>query len=146
MPSSGSNPMMNTMLIQGDEREPDHPALSPFPDPPFTLVPVPGSNPEYYQLGFANPGCNQYVRVYIMAFQSSQPSNPIWSDMSIMLAPWTPNSRSAATQSLLKSSLGNADTIWAGVWWDNGAYATAQAYFAAHPEGGGHHTVPILIG
>ena len=146
MPSSGANPTMTTKLIQGDDRHPDHPAINPLPNPPFTLLPSPDIDPESYQLGFANSGCDQWVRIYIMAFPSSQPGSPTWSDMSIILAPWTPSSRSAATQSFLKSGLGDADTLWVGVWWNDGTYATAADYFAAHPEGGGHHTVPILIG
>jgi hypothetical protein len=146
MPSSGASPYLTTQLIEGDDRHPDHPAINALPDPPFTLLPNPDTDPAYYELRFANSGCDQLVRIYIMAFQSSQPDNPTWSDMSIILSPWTPQTRSAASQSFYKSTLGDADTIWVGVWWDDGTYATAQAYFQDHPAGGGHHTVPITVG
>jgi len=145
MPTSSSNPTLMTRRIAPEGSHPAHPAVNAPADPPFTLLVDPGSNPATYSITFFNSGTDQSVRVYLMAFLSSQPSNPIWSDASLTCPPnFQPPYNNKLTFS--KSSLGNADTLWIGAWWNDGSYATAPAYFTAHPEGGGHHTVPILIG
>jgi hypothetical protein len=144
MPSSSANPTLTTSRIPPQGSHPAHPAVNPPADQPFTLLVNP-SNPLTYSITFFNSGTDQSVRIYLMAFLSSQPSNPIWSDASLTCPPnFQPPYNN--TVGFYKASLGNADTLWIGSWWNDGTYATAQDYFAAHPEGGGHHTVPILIG
>ena len=145
MSSSGANPTFTTQRIPGDEHHPAHPAVNPPNNPPFTLLVDPGSNPATFTITFFNSSTDQTVRIYLMAFNSSQPSNPLWTSASLTCPPnFQPPYNNPITFN--QASLGNSDTLWIGAWWNDGSYATAQAYFAAHPEGGGHHTVPILIG
>jgi hypothetical protein len=144
MPSDGSNPTLTTRRIPPDGMHPAHPAVNAPANPPFTLRVDPGV-PAKYSLTFFNSGTDQSIRIYLMAFLSSQPSNPTWTDASLTCPPnFQPPYNN--TVSWFQVSMGNADTLWVGSWWDDGTYATPQAYFTAHPEGGGHHTVPILIG
>jgi hypothetical protein len=89
-------------------------------------------------------GANQQIRIFLKAFLSSQPSNSIWTDSSLVCRVSPPAPYDKVT--FYKASLGNSDTLWIGTWWDDGTYATAQAYFTDHPAGGGHHTVPITVG
>jgi hypothetical protein len=143
MSSSGYAPTLTTRLIQADGQHPAHPAINEPGDLPYTLLTTPDVDPPGYGLTFTNPACDQQVQVFIMAFQSLQPNSPTWSNMSVVLPP---NSISFGQGlGILKSDLGGADTLWIGAWW-NGIYSTTQAYFADHPAGGGHHTVPITVG
>jgi hypothetical protein len=48
--------------------------------------------------------------------------------------------------SFYRVSLQGATNLWIGCWWDDGTYADAAAYFAAHPYDPNHHTVPVTIG
>jgi hypothetical protein len=145
MASSGSNPTLQTQRIPADEHHPAHPAVIAPANPPFTLLVDPGSDPPTYTITFFNSGTDQTIRIYLMAFLSSQPSNPIWTDDSLTCPPnFQPPYNNPITFD--QSDLGDSDTLWIGTWWDDGTYATAQAYFEDHPAGGGHHTVPITVG
>ena len=145
MPSSSANPSLNTVRIPVDGNHPAHPAIASPASMPFTLLVNPNSNPVAYSITVFNSGTDQSVRIYVMAFLSSSPSSPIWTDASLTCPPnFQPPYQN--TMTFFKSSLGNADTLWIGAWWNDGTYSNAEAYFAAHPEGGSHHTVPIIVG
>jgi hypothetical protein len=145
MASSSANPTLQTRRIAPEGGHPAHPAVNAPDNPPFTLLVDPGSNPATYTITFFNSGTDQTIRIYLMAFLASDPSNPIWTDASLTCPPNFQQPYDNP-KTFYKSSLGSSDTLWIGAWWDDGTYTTAQQYFAAHPEGGGHHTVPIVIG
>ena len=133
MPSS-SNPTFNLYVIWGTPPHPDHPAVT-MPDVPFTLTQV---TPGNYQMTFTN-SLERSVRIFCQAF--TQSANPLWSTADMVL-----QTRSSHMRLFPRSVLNGATNIWLGAWWDDGSYATAAAYFADHPSGGGHHTVPVTIG
>jgi len=62
--------------------------------------------------------------------------------------PWLP--RQFLQQQPRAGGVSGASNLWVGAWWNDGALpdwqAGVTAQFAAHPEGGSHHTVPIRIG
>jgi len=134
MPSSSSNPTFDLYWVPAAPPHPDHPALT-MPDLPFTLTQV---TPGNYQMTFTN-SLERSARIFCLAF--TQQTNPLWSRADVVLA-----TRSLYKVLLPKSVLNGATTIWLGAWWDDGTYQNAAAYFAAHPSGDGHHTVPITVG
>ena len=134
MQSSSSNPTFDLYVVSAAPNHPEHPAL-PMPDLPFTLTQV---TPGNYQMKFDN-SLEQTVRIFCQGF--TQPANPLWSPLDMVLV-----TRSSHTLLFPRSLLNGATTIWLGAWWDDGSYTNAAAYFAAHPPGDGHHTVPITTG
>ena len=44
----------------------------------------------------------------------------------------------------------SSTNLWVGAWWDNGTYGSnadgVRAYFQAHPNATGHHTVLVIVG
>ena len=142
MPSSSANPQFTTTRIAANPPHPVHPAINPQPNMPFTLLTNQGG--LTYSIRFFNSGTDQEVCVYVMAFVTDH-SNPTWSDASLVLPP---NFQPPYDHTLTfnKASLNGATNLWIGCWWNDGTYATAAAYFAAHPSEVGHHTVPITTG
>jgi hypothetical protein len=133
MPSSSSDPQFNLTWI-ATPIPAGHPALI-SPDPPFTLTQVAPGN---YQMTFLN-SLEKTVRIFCQGF--AQPGIPLWSPLDMVLV-----TRSSFKFLFPKSVLGGAATIWLGAWWDDGTYTDAAAFFADHPAGGGHHTVPVTTG
>ena len=134
MPSSSSTPTFSLYVVAAAPPHPEHPAFT-MPDLPFTLTQV---TPGNYQMTLTN-SLDQTVRVFMRGF--TQQSNPLWSPLDIVL-----NTRSGHTVLFTRSLLNGATTLWLGAWWDDGTYTNAAAYFADHPAGGGHHTVPVTTG
>jgi hypothetical protein len=145
VPSSSANPTLSTRTVPADGHHVAHPAVNEPDAMPFTLLANSGPAPVTYSLTFDNSGGSQSVRVYLKAFSSANSSETLWSYINVTLAA-SGNQKNRQTLVVEKSLIGAADTLWVGAWWDDGTYSTADTYFAAHPTGGGHHTVPILIG
>jgi len=89
---------------------------------------------------------NLGVRIFFCAFLDSDPATYIWSNTLGLAAT---GSGTQQTQTIPLAAQSAPTTVWIGAWWDNGTYASTPAgiaaYFAAHPSGGMHHTVPIRI-
>ena len=83
------------------------------------------------------------ARMYVAAFTTSV-SKPTWTGSLIA------EMAAVASISFTATDLDGGTTLWAGAWWDDGTYPGTEqgvvAYFADHPSGGEHHTVPILVG
>ena len=107
-----------------------------------------------YSLSFSNGmalGTNNNHatgRVYLSAFATTA-LDPIWAHTASV----PPNVGRMLTIVKVSFTVGQilrATGIWVGSWWDDGTYADSRdgviAYFRDHPEGGSHHTVPILVG
>ncbi len=117
---------------------------------PFSLRTDPRTN--WYRMWFQfsipaaqNPN-NWGARMFAATFKTSI-DNPIWTTS----MPMAVSGVLSRTLFILQhQDLGEATDLWVGAWWDNGAYGTGTRedtlrYFAAHPTGGVHHTVPIRI-
>ena len=152
--SSAANPLCPVTLYTpppGDNHV-AHPMvqLPSSESQPFTLTINPTTNT--YQMSFQNQVTSAQdpngwgVRIYIAAFQTTV-SDPFWID-SVALA--ASGSDMEKTVTLLVAGQNTTTNIWVGAWWNNGAYGADKdgndRYFAAHPYGGMHHTVPILVG
>jgi hypothetical protein len=149
------NPLCPVTLYtpeHGDAHEP-HPMVQLPPDQsqPFTLKFDPSTNT--LRVTFKNDLTGEQdpqglgVRIFFCAFLVSQPSTYIWSSSLGLAASGADRQK---TQTVPLAAQTAPTTVWVGAWWDNGTYASTPAgiaaYFAAHPSGGMHHTVPILIG
>ncbi len=107
-----------------------------------------------YELTFTNgmaPSTNNNHatgRVYISAF-SSAVSNPIWTH-TVSSPPNVGRMLTTEQVTFMVAQVLTATQVWVGSWWDDGTYADSRdgviAYFHDHPEGGNHHTVPIILG
>ncbi len=121
-----------------------HPKLNPNHQQPFTLLKAPDGS---YVLTFIN-NLESQVRVYVKGFSTSQ-NAPLWFTTRAVDRKHHPHNTHHYV-SFTPSDLNGATKIWVGCWWDDDTYpATStgiEAYFTAHPEGGEHHTVPILVG
>jgi len=84
------------------------------------------------------------VRIFILAFHDATPSVPIWRN-SFPLAKEGTN-----LQTLPLAGQNVPTSFLVGAWWNNGDFRSDEQgvsdYFAHHPVGGVHHTVPIRIG
>jgi hypothetical protein len=137
----------------GDPHSTAHPYV--VYDPPlasgFTLILNPQGD---YSLSFSN-GMGQSAnnnhataRVYLSAFADAV-SNPIWAH-TVSVPPNVDRMLTIAKVSFSVAEVLRAAQIWVGSWWDDGSYPSSRdgviAYFRDHPEGAGHHTVPIIVG
>ena len=134
MPSSSSNPTFAIYVVPAMHPHSEHPAFGQ-PELPFTLTQW---SPGNYRITCRNP-LQKNVRIFYQAFTDQ--ANPLWNPLPEQLAAGT-----TRTLSFARSSLNGATTIWLGSCWDDDTYQSAAAYFAAHPAGGGHHTVPVTTG
>jgi hypothetical protein len=117
----------------------------------FTLVVSANGN---YELTFSNGmgsaahNGSATARVYIVAFASSV-SNPIWW-YTLQSSPNVGRELITETATFSPAQISGATRILVGAWWDDGTFPNSQngtvAYFQAHPEGGGHHSVGIIPG
>jgi hypothetical protein len=106
-----------------------------------------------YSLSFGNnvaPSANNHhadARVCLSAF-SDVVSNPIWVH-AVSVPPMVQRMFTSVTVTFTVGQILGATQIWVGSWWDDGTYPDSRdgviAYFRDHPEGDGHHTVPIRI-
>jgi hypothetical protein len=142
--SSASNPNCPTTLFTPTSG-PDiaHPMvqLPSTESQPFTLLKNADGG---YMMTFLNqmPAGSNAVRIYIASYQGGD-SNPKATFSALLV------------QGFLQLPFGANDlrggtSLWAGAWWDDGTYPNTPAgiasYFVAHPSGGIHHTVPIILG
>lgn len=134
MSSSSSNPTFTISVVAAKPPHSEHPAFG-LPELPFTLTQW---SPGNYRITCSNP-LRTNVRIFYQGFKDR--ANPLWNPFPEQLAAGT-----TRTLSFAQSSLNGATTIWLGSWWDDDEYPTAVAYFADHPAGGGHHTVPVITG
>ena len=137
----------------GDPHSVPHPFIRlPSPlGPNFTLVKSPNG---LYQLSFSNgmaPSTNNNhaaARVYVAAFSTSV-SSPDWTHTQ-SVPPNHDRMLTIVTIDFAPGLISGATALWVGSWWDDGTYPDSQpgviAYFADHPSGGSHHTVPIIPG
>lgn len=135
----------------GDPHSQAHPMvqLPSSQSQPFTLLKGPNNT---YNLTFENQidgNANNHhpdARVYIAAFVT-EVSTPTWTH-SVKVPAGTPNN--SVEVDIPAADIGSSTHIWMGAWWNDGTYPdTLQGikdYFAAHPSGGNHHTVPIIPG
>jgi hypothetical protein len=152
--SEASNPLFPVTLFtpeHGDAHDP-HPmvALPSGQSHPFKLLFDPGTNT--LQVSFQNNLTSGQdpqgvgVRIFFCAFEDSDPSTYIWSNTLGLTAS---GSGTQGSETIPLASQNVPTRVWIGAWWDNGTYASTAAgiaaYFAAHPSGGTHHTVPIRI-
>ncbi len=125
-----------------------HPKLTPGESQPFTLLKNPvinGYRLSFFQRLDPQVRPDLQVRVYAKGFGTS-PAETLWSTSLVI------DRRPGDTRYLIfyPPDLRGSTHIWIGSWWDDGTYPGTpegiQAYFTAHPEGGEHHTTPILVG
>ena len=145
--SSVANPKCPVMKYVPAEGE-THPMvmLPPCDTQPFTLL-KDSSPANTYSIRFHNEmtagqGGNT-ARMYLAAFTTSV-SDPTWT------ASVTAEIGAIISISFNTTDLESGVTLWVGAWWNDGTYPGTEdgvvAYFADHPSGGEHHTVPIMVG
>lgn len=148
--SSAADPIFPVTLFTpsgGGPHDTAHPMaqLPSTQSQPFTLDRDVDPPRNRYSIRFENQlaSGSASVRIYLIAFTISV-SSPTWTGSMGLSTGNT--SRFQFTQ----GDIGSATNLWVGAWWDDGTYpattAGIEAYFTAHPSGGGHHTVPIIPG
>ena len=152
--SSVANPLCPVTLYtppHGDQHVP-HPMvqLPSGQSQPFTLLIDPTTNT--YRMSFQNQLTAQQdpdgfgVLIFIAAFHQTV-SDSFWTGTVALAAS---GSQMEKTETLLVAGQNTTTNLWVGAWWNNGTYAAdaagVAAYFAAHPSGGVHHSVPVIIG
>lgn len=141
MPNNVSSPQGQIKLFHSGQ--PDaHPMVdfSAYTQP-MTLIRNSGTN--YYSLAFANSEVSRLVRVYMIGFTTSSSSPTFRNTLGVA-------HNGGAQTTLSPDQLNGATNLWVGAWWFDNTYPATNsgidAYFAAHPSGGGHHTTPVIIG
>jgi hypothetical protein len=97
---------------------------------------------DQYSWAFNNQ-TTRSVRIFMMGFTTSQ-NSPLWTYTNVVV----PNS--FLTPVFRATDLHSSTKLWVGAWWDDGTFAAnadgIKAYFQAHPDSAGHHTVPVIVG
>ncbi len=152
--SSAANPLCPVTLYTpppGDDHVP-HPMvqLPSGQDQPFTLLIDPTTGT--YRMSFQNQLTAQQdqnrwgVLIFIAAFHTTV-QEAFWTTTVALAITGTDTEKTAT---LLVAGENTATSLWVGAWWNNGTFgadeAGVKAYFAAHPSGGVHHSVPVIIG
>jgi hypothetical protein len=137
--SQAHNPQTNLVLSAADHHHPSHPMVDIAPnEQPFTWL----KNPNVNQYSWAfNNELGTSVRIFMMGFTTSE-NDPLWTYTNSVVFGLVPIFRATDFRS--------STTIWVGAWWDDGTFAAnadgVKAYFRAHPNSAGHHTVPVIVG
>jgi hypothetical protein len=148
--SEAANPICPVVLYtpEGHDHHEAHPMIQ-LPSgqtQPFTLL-KDTPPPNTYTIEFNNTmtaGPNiQNARMYLAAFTTSVSSPNWWSTLSVPIG-------ELQQIQFTTADLNGGTSLWAGAWWDNGTFPDSEQgvkdYFAEHPSGGIHHTVPIILG
>jgi hypothetical protein len=129
---------------------PIHPMIQPTVEWPVNLMPVnpveliPNGGTDIYTVRFRSVILNP-TRIYAVGF-TTDPTHPLWTNCSIVT---TNDTTVFHNLNFTAADLHGSSQIWLGSWFDDGTYPPNQAgilaYFHAHPNSPGHHTVPVII-